>query len=116
MAGPGSSTQSTVTLAVLYARLRHPQYMAFFAIMLGFLLQWPTILTLLMFPLLVWMFTRLRLAEERDALREFGADLGALRRRDATVVPALERPEHRRSPRRLVRPRDDTLLGLYRFI
>jgi methanethiol S-methyltransferase len=55
-----------------YARLRHPQYVAFIAIMLGFLLQWPTILTLAMFPLLVWMYVHLALAEERDAQREFG--------------------------------------------
>jgi hypothetical protein len=32
------------------ARIRHPQYVAFVAILLGFLLQWPTLLTLLMFP------------------------------------------------------------------
>jgi protein-S-isoprenylcysteine O-methyltransferase Ste14 len=42
------------------------------AIMVGFLLQWPTILTLAMFLLLVWMYARLARAEERDAQREFG--------------------------------------------
>lgn len=57
-----------------YSHLRHPQYVGFIAIMFGFLLQWPTILTLLMFPLLVWMYVRLAHAEERDALREFGRE------------------------------------------
>ena len=57
----------------IYSRLRHPQYVGFIAIMLGFLLQWPTILTVLMFPLLVWMYVHLALTEERDAQREFGA-------------------------------------------
>src|SRR5690606_26860622 len=33
-----------------YARIRHPQYVAFVMILLGFLLQWPTLLTLAMFP------------------------------------------------------------------
>ncbi|MGH8210390.1 MAG: methyltransferase family protein [Steroidobacteraceae bacterium] len=56
----------------VYARLRHPQYVGFVAIMFGFLLQWPTILTVVMFPLLVWMYVRLALSEERDAEREFG--------------------------------------------
>ena len=56
----------------IYARLRHPQYVGFIAIMLGFLLQWPTILTLAMFPFLVWMYVALAHAEERDSLREFG--------------------------------------------
>jgi protein-S-isoprenylcysteine O-methyltransferase Ste14 len=55
-----------------YARVRHPQYDAFVLIMFGFLLQWPTILTLLMFPLLVWMYMRLARTEERDAEVYFG--------------------------------------------
>jgi len=55
-----------------YAYVRHPQYIGFIAVMLGFLLQWPTILTVLMFPLLVAMYVRLARAEERDAQREFG--------------------------------------------
>ncbi|MDX2144147.1 MAG: isoprenylcysteine carboxylmethyltransferase family protein [Rhodospirillaceae bacterium] len=56
----------------LYARLRHPQYVAFVLIMFGFLLQWPTLLTLAMFPVLVAMYVRLALREEEDARREFG--------------------------------------------
>jgi len=55
-----------------YARVRHPQYDAFVLILFGFLLQWPTILTLLMFPLLVWMYVRLARTEERDAEAYFG--------------------------------------------
>ena len=38
-----------------YARIRHPQYVAFVLVMFGFLLQWPTLITLLMFPLLLWV-------------------------------------------------------------
>jgi len=49
-----------------YARIRHPQYAGFILIMLGFLVQWPTILTVLMFPVLVWMYVRLARQEERD--------------------------------------------------
>ena len=55
-----------------YAKVRHPQYDAFVLIMFGFLLQWPTLLTLLMFPVLVWMYVRLARQEERDALAKFG--------------------------------------------
>jgi protein-S-isoprenylcysteine O-methyltransferase Ste14 len=55
-----------------YAYLRHPQYLAFTLILLGFLLQWPTLLTLLMFPILVVMYVRLARREEREALAEFG--------------------------------------------
>jgi len=55
-----------------YAKIRHPQYAAFVLIMFGFLLQWPTLLTLLMFPVLVWMYVRLARTEERDTLAGFG--------------------------------------------
>jgi protein-S-isoprenylcysteine O-methyltransferase Ste14 len=52
--------------------IRHPQYVAFIVIMFSFLLQWPTILTLVMFPVLVWMFARPAKQEEQEALAEFG--------------------------------------------
>lgn len=55
-----------------YARIRHPQYVAFVLIMFGFLMQWPTLLTLLMFPVLVFMYARLAKAEERDSEQTFG--------------------------------------------
>ncbi len=55
-----------------YARVRHPQYVAFVLIMFGFLLQWPTLITMLMFPVLVFMYVRLSLTEERDSDKAFG--------------------------------------------
>ena len=55
-----------------YAYVRHPQYMGFILIMLGFLLQWPTLPTLVMFPILLVMYVRLARREEREALAEFG--------------------------------------------
>jgi protein-S-isoprenylcysteine O-methyltransferase Ste14 len=55
-----------------YAYVRHPQYVGFILIMLGFLLQWPTLPTLVMFPILVVMYVRLARREEREALAAFG--------------------------------------------
>jgi protein-S-isoprenylcysteine O-methyltransferase Ste14 len=54
-----------------YAYVRHPQYDGFILIMLGFLLQWPTLITLIMFPVLVFMYVRLAQQEEREVLAEF---------------------------------------------
>jgi protein-S-isoprenylcysteine O-methyltransferase Ste14 len=68
-----------------YARIRHPQYLGFVLVMFGFLLQWPTLLTLVMFPILVWMYVRLARSEERDVSAEFGDDY----RRYANRVPAF---------------------------
>lgn len=66
--------QRTRTVATTgpYGWIRHPQYVAFVMIMFGFLLQWPTILTLGMFPLLVVMYARLASLEERESARFFG--------------------------------------------
>ena len=69
----------------LYARIRHPQYVGFIAVMFGFLLQWPTVLTLIMFPVLVVMYVRLARHEEQDALGEFGDEY----RRYMNEVPAF---------------------------
>lgn len=55
-----------------YGYVRHPQYIGFVAIMLGFLLQWPTLPTLAMFPVLVAMYVRLAISEERDSEAAFG--------------------------------------------
>lgn len=66
--------QQNHTLAMTgpYARIRHPQYAGFVLIMLGFLLQWPTVLTVPMFPVLVAMYIRLARTEEREMVAEFG--------------------------------------------
>jgi protein-S-isoprenylcysteine O-methyltransferase Ste14 len=64
--------QHTMAMAGPYAYIRHPQYAGFIMIMLGFLLQWPTLLTLLMFPILVAMYVRLARREEREVRAEFG--------------------------------------------
>jgi len=71
----------------LYARMRHPQYVAFVLIMLGFLLQWPTIPTLGMFSILVWMYVRLAKAEERDALAVFGQEYEEYRGKTPAFIP-----------------------------
>jgi len=90
--------QTTRTLATTgpYARIRHPQYVAFVLIMLGFLVQWPTVLTVTMFPVLVYMYVRLARREEDEVAREFGE---AYRRYAAVVpafVPRLSRPSEYR--------------------
>lgn len=55
-----------------YSYVRHPQYVGFILVMLGFLVQWPTLLTLAMFPVLTVMYVRLAKSEEREAIAEFG--------------------------------------------
>lgn len=56
----------------IYERIRHPQYVGFILILTGFLLQWPTLLTVAMYPVLVVMYVRLARHEETTAIAEYG--------------------------------------------
>ena len=75
-----------------YQRVRHPQYVGFVLVLLGFLLQWPTLLTLLMFPVLATMYVRLAHREEREVEAEFG---DAYRRYAAATPRYIPRPRSR---------------------
>jgi protein-S-isoprenylcysteine O-methyltransferase Ste14 len=55
-----------------YDYVRHPQYLGFMLVLAGFLIQWPTILTLAMFPVLVVMYVRLAKQEEKETKAAFG--------------------------------------------
>jgi protein-S-isoprenylcysteine O-methyltransferase Ste14 len=73
----------------LYARVRHPQYIGFITIMLGFLVQWPTFLTLAMFPILVTMYVKLARREERDVAAEFGDEYARYAAATPAFIPRL---------------------------
>ena len=74
-----------------YARIRHPQYVAFVLILLGFLLQWPTLLTLVMFPILLIMYARLAITEEAEMRKRFGAEFEAYAASTPRFVPSLRK-------------------------
>lgn len=78
----------------IYAHLRHPQYAAFILIMLGFLLQWPTLPTVVMFPILTFMYVRLALKEEKDAEAEFGDNYRRWAAVTPRFIPRLSTPVH----------------------
>jgi methanethiol S-methyltransferase len=83
--------QRTQSLAVTgpYARIRHPQYAGFVMILAGFLLQWPTVLTLAMFPILVFMYGRLATKEENEMAARFGAQYESYAARTPRFIPKL---------------------------
>ena len=83
-----AQAEHTLATAGPYARIRHPQYVGFMLIMFGFLLQWPTILTFIMFPILVWMYTRLAYSEEREAQKEFGEQWNAYAQQTPAFIPS----------------------------
>ncbi len=95
--------QKTGALAVSgpYAKVRHPQYVGFVLIMTGFLLQWPTLLTVVMYPVLVYMYVRLARREETEVRTRFGAvydryaaNVPAFLPRLSAVAGPARRPHH----------------------
>jgi protein-S-isoprenylcysteine O-methyltransferase Ste14 len=74
-----------------YSYVRHPQYVGFILVMFGFLLQWPTILTLAMFPVLTAMYVKLARSEEREAIAEFGDAYKAYMADVPAFIPRLDR-------------------------
>lgn len=81
--------QGRLATTGVYARLRHPQYVGFIVVLTGFLLQWPTLVTLVMYPVLVVMYLRLARREEREALARFGGDYADYMRRVPGWFPRL---------------------------
>ena len=80
-----------------YGVIRHPQYVGFVLIMFGFLIQWPTIVTLGMFPILVTMYLRLSRREEREATAEFGPAYVAYAAATPAFFPSLRSKAQSRS-------------------
>jgi methanethiol S-methyltransferase len=74
-----------------YSFVRHPQYVGFVLVLLGFLVQWPTLLTLAMFPVLLAMYVRLSLAEERETRANFGRVYDAYAARVPRFLPRWSR-------------------------
>jgi protein-S-isoprenylcysteine O-methyltransferase Ste14 len=55
----------------VYAHIRHPQYTGIFIVTLAFMIQWPTLATLVLWPFVIAMYVRLARREEHDVLAEF---------------------------------------------
>jgi protein-S-isoprenylcysteine O-methyltransferase Ste14 len=72
-----------------YTHVRHPQYVGLLLIMVGFLVQWPTIPTLLMFPVLLLTYRRLAIREEHDARQQFGERWDAYAQHTPRMLPRL---------------------------
>ena len=76
-----------------YAWVRHPQYDGLLLVMIGFLLQWPTIPTVIMFPILVLVYTRLARSEEREVAARFGEEWREYAERTPGFVPRRRREQ-----------------------
>lgn len=73
----------------VYARVRHPQYLGITLITLAFLIQWPTLLTLSMWPILIVMYYRLAKKEEREMEAKFAEEYREYKRHVPMFLPSL---------------------------
>jgi len=74
----------------LYRLVRHPQYSGLFLITVGFLIQWPTIITVVMWPILMLMYYRLARREEREMEMKFEAKYTEYKQRVPMFVPLIK--------------------------
>ena len=88
----GAQKDHVLAVTGPYARVRHPQYDGFILVMFGFLLQWPTIVTLAMFPILLVMYWRLAVSEEKEVTAEFGDRYLAYKAATPAFIPRLSKP------------------------
>jgi protein-S-isoprenylcysteine O-methyltransferase Ste14 len=85
--------QGALVTRGLYAWVRHPQYSGLFLITIGLLIQWPTIITALTWPILIVMYVRLARREEAEMEQQFGDAYRAYRERVPRFIPRLRRRE-----------------------
>ncbi|MEK6690949.1 MAG: isoprenylcysteine carboxylmethyltransferase family protein [Nitrospirota bacterium] len=76
-----------------YAYVRHPQYSGLFLVMIGMLIQWPTIITALMFPMLIYVYYRLSKREENEMAILFGDGYKRYMEKTPMFIPRLRRKE-----------------------
>lgn len=76
----------------LYRFVRHPQYTGFVLLITGFLIQWPTLLTLVLFPILIFAYVRLARREERGLEQRFGDEYVAYRAQTPMLLPGWPAP------------------------
>ncbi|NJD77719.1 MAG: isoprenylcysteine carboxylmethyltransferase family protein [Candidatus Methanoperedens sp.] len=73
----------------IYRYVRHPQYLGLIIITAGLLIQWPTIITVAMWPVLIIMYYRLAKREEGEARETFGERYQEYESRTPMFFPSI---------------------------
>jgi protein-S-isoprenylcysteine O-methyltransferase Ste14 len=86
-----ANLESKIANSGIYRHIRHPQYTAFILIIIGFLLQWPTIITLTMAPILIFRYIRLSQSEEKYMIKKFGQSYTNYQKNTSQFVPLFRK-------------------------
>lgn len=74
----------------LYSRVRHPQYSGIILAATAFLIQWPAILTVIMYPFVVGMYYNLAKKEENLVAERFPAEYRRYRKTVPMLFPRID--------------------------
>ena len=84
-----TSLEGKLATEGVYGVVRHPQYTGIILAVFGQVIHWPTVITLLLFPLIVWAYVRLAKREESALTECFGEEYQAYRQRVPMLFPHL---------------------------
>ena len=71
----------------LYRLIRHPQYTGIFLFTAGWILHWPSVITLIIWPVLMGAYVWLARQEEKMAVKAFGEPYRAYMKRTRRFIP-----------------------------
>ena len=75
----------------IYRHIRHPQYLGFLLLTFGMLVEWATIFTLLLWPVLAILYYRLAKAEEKEMEEKFGEEYRKYERTVPMFIPRIRK-------------------------
>ncbi len=75
----------------IYRFIRHPQYLGLILVIVALNIQWPTIPTLLMAPILIVMYVRQAHREDRELEARFGSTFASYASRVPAFIPRVRR-------------------------
>jgi protein-S-isoprenylcysteine O-methyltransferase Ste14 len=84
-----TSLEGKLATEGVYSVVRHPQYTGVMLAVFGQVIHWPTVITLLLFPLIVWAYVRLAKREESALTQRFGEEYQAYRQQVPMLFPHL---------------------------
>lgn len=82
-------TKNQLVTTGIYSHVRHPQYLGFLLITLGMNVLWVTLSTLLLWPVLAFLYYRLAKEEDNQMEEKFGEEFLEYKSKVPTFIPKL---------------------------
>jgi protein-S-isoprenylcysteine O-methyltransferase Ste14 len=82
-------TKNQLVTTGIYSRVRHPQYLGFLLITLGMNVLWVTFSTLLLWPVLAFLYYRLAKEEDKQLEETFGEEFIEYKSEVPSFIPKL---------------------------